>query len=547
MKPLNLDNKPCSPTSSNCVIWSGRNLPCINLCTGDTVTDVIEKLATELCTIMDQLDINNYDLSCFNITACPPSSFAELLQFLIEQICASQGVSTTGKSLSSGCPDCVVTMAPCFITGTQTTMQLVDYVNVIANRICSISSTITAMQAQIADLDVRVTILENAPTPTFTLPTITVDCTLQDSPFIGNGGPATSIDLVLDALINDDKYGYCALKFRTGNPSDIYNAIVTQCIKDGDYTLSDPLVTYGTAYFGSWIETADIENLADSITDIWIVLCDIYNAVSNITINVADTTTIDLTYTGGVLSANVVDTGWQDLLGFDYYIGTMATQKPQARRIGKVIHFRGNVFVPLDDPNKIGEVIDLTSSTTYYTVEGCTPYQGIGGVTIDTDAQSIFFNKNASVIPTSVLASGPTDGTYTMGFIIGVRPIQLAGFNGTSLTSSFVAGITSTKQLYISTLKDLENISTMSPNRVTGGAPLRYITSNVKNGEYVPNFIHASSNINSFPTTGVNNIVTETEFPGPVDLEWTFDCDAGKPSNLGGFSFRIDGLMSYIS
>ena len=62
MKPLNLDNSPCSPTSSNCVIWQGPDLACIKLCKGDTVSDVIAKLATELCTIMDMLNVTNYDL-----------------------------------------------------------------------------------------------------------------------------------------------------------------------------------------------------------------------------------------------------------------------------------------------------------------------------------------------------------------------------------------------------------------------------------------------------------------------------------------------------
>jgi hypothetical protein len=546
MKPLNLDNKPCSPTSSNCVIWSGRNLPCINLCTGDTVTDVIEKLATELCTIMDQLDISNYDLSCFNITACPPSSFTELLQFLIEQICDSQGVSTTGKTLSSGCPDCVVTMAPCFITGTQTTMQLVDYVNLIAYRICSISAAITDIQAQIVDLDVRVTILEDAPTPTFTLPTITVNCTLQDSPFIGNGGPATAIDLVLDALVNDNKYGYCALKFRTGEPSDIYTAITTQCIQDGDFTLSNPLVTYATAYFGSWIDTADIENLANSITNIWIVLCDIYNAFNNITINVTNTDTVELTYVGGILSADITDTGWQPLNGFDHYTGTMATQKPEARRIGKVIHFRGDVIIPLDNPTIPGVVVPLSLPTSYYNEQGCTPFTGVGGVTSNALLGTIFFNNGGSVIPTTVLDSLIfPDGVYTMGWVTGVRPIELTGTYGTSLTSSFIVGINASKQLYISTLKDLENLSTLAPNNVTGGSPLRYITSNVKAGDYVPNFINAASYVNSVSATGVNNITTETDFSG-TDLQWTFDCEAGNSNNLGGFSFRIDGLISYI-
>ena len=67
MKPLNLDNKPCSPISSNCVVWQGPDIPCIELCTGDTVSDVVSAMATELCTVLDTLKVSNYDLTCFNL------------------------------------------------------------------------------------------------------------------------------------------------------------------------------------------------------------------------------------------------------------------------------------------------------------------------------------------------------------------------------------------------------------------------------------------------------------------------------------------------
>ena len=90
MKPLNsnMHLKPeegCTKTSSSCVIWQGPDIPCIKLCTGDTVSDVIEKLATELCAIMDTLKITNYDLSCFNLMACPPDDFQKLIQFELLQ------------------------------------------------------------------------------------------------------------------------------------------------------------------------------------------------------------------------------------------------------------------------------------------------------------------------------------------------------------------------------------------------------------------------------------------------------------------------------
>jgi len=268
MKPLNLDNKPCSPTSSNCVIWSGRNLQCINLCTGDTITDVIEKLATELCTIMDQLDISNYDLTCFSITACPPSTFAELLQFLIEQICASQGIPTTGKDLSSGCPDCVVQMADCFITGPQTTMQLVDYVDLIGRRVCSIGQTIITMQDQITNLiavteDLQFQI-DNL--PVYELPTVTITCN------IGSylSGSVVPLDNLLQEFIN---IVWCPYVLATGTTGELLSAVAKKCIRDGTLQLSNGLPFSDN---GNWIEDSNYNTVADAINNIWVVLCDMF-------------------------------------------------------------------------------------------------------------------------------------------------------------------------------------------------------------------------------------------------------------------------------
>lgn len=322
MKPLNLDNRPCSPTSSNCVIWSGRNIPCINLCTGDTVTDVIEKLATELCAIIDQLNISNYDLSCFNITSCPPSSFAELIQFLIEQICASQGISTTGKDLSSGCPDCVVTMADCFITGPQTTMQLVDYVKLIASRICSIGETIIAMQTQITNIDNRVTVLENAVPPTYVLPSIETNCL---APYM-SGAVSATIDLVLDTLLNDPTIGYCSLINATGLPTDLLSAVAGACITATTPTLSHPPIPFGTLYLGTWINSPT--TVADTINNIWITICDIYNGVpttvvaagdgidvTSVTVGNTTTYTVESTYLETFVASTFINNTRQPING----------------------------------------------------------------------------------------------------------------------------------------------------------------------------------------------------------------------------------------
>ena len=51
MKPLNLDNRPCSPISSNCVIWQGPDITCIKLCTGECGANEHAKLHYVGCPI----------------------------------------------------------------------------------------------------------------------------------------------------------------------------------------------------------------------------------------------------------------------------------------------------------------------------------------------------------------------------------------------------------------------------------------------------------------------------------------------------------------
>lgn len=298
MKPLNLDNKPCSPVSSNCVVWQGPDIECINLCHGDSVSDVVHKLATELCTIMTTLKVSSYDLTCLGITAaCPPKDFTALIQFLIARICELEKIenqpSTSASSGSSGCPDCVVTVAECFVVGTTTTMQLSDYVHVIANKVCDLIGEISIMQTQINNLDVRVTALENTPAPGLTLPSIPTDC-LQ-SVIVGNPA-STTIDVVLTALLSDSSKGFCQYIDKLGLPADIYGAINgVVCITSGTTADADPTLTMGSLYNGiadpkTWVGTPT--TLVHTINNLWIAICDSHGKP---TIEFTDTDTIKFT------------------------------------------------------------------------------------------------------------------------------------------------------------------------------------------------------------------------------------------------------------
>jgi len=279
MKPLNLDNNSCSPISSNCVIWQGPNIPCIKLCTGDTITDVIHALATELCNIVDQVDISTLDLSCLDITTGEPANLNELLQILINKICSTNSIPVPAAFTTGGnppCPtSCIVPVAQCLQTNGQTTMKLLDYVQLIGNRICSILASIGTINNSITNLTTRVTNLESvSPTPPYTLPSVKPDCTLADGTVVS--GTAYKLDIILEALINDDNHGYCALVSSTGQPSEITQAYLSQPIFGTDVALSQCNTTLAQKFGTSWFTSPD--NLSKSFTDLWLTVKDLRDA-----------------------------------------------------------------------------------------------------------------------------------------------------------------------------------------------------------------------------------------------------------------------------
>lgn len=570
MKPLNLDNKPCSPISSNCVVWQGPDIPCIQLCTGDTVSDVVSAMATELCTILDTLKVSNYDLTCFNLQACGPEDFQALIQFLITKICELEGITPETKDIPS-CPDCVVSVAECFVTGTQTTMQLVDYVQLIGERVCSLITEISLINTQITDILIRVTALENAPVPTFTVPLFSITC--ASFPLSGT----QPIDVILEEFINSVWCGFYAV---TGSTTDLTNAIGTQepCITETSETISNPGTTYPSEY-PAWV--AEPSTVADSITNIWLVLCDLHTALlTPTTITVADTPTIDLTLSAGnELTADITDTGWVDLEGFTFY---SLLDKPKCRRIGNVIHFKGIAFIPLDNsgnPYTLDDIYDLRNITSVL------PFTGTGGVSIASDL--ITWNNGNSSVPASVLNGDVIDDVYRIDApTIAERPVQIGG-GSTRLFSAARVQVNANGSLTLATVDSYESMPpTLGLTTLKGSSALRYLTSNVRQNDFVPDFTNVSSDIHSFPVPAAWDIaatytvgdivehngdfyqsfinVTGGGAPDVTPTSWDpytskldtdfqtgqpvyrFSCNAGNPQELGGFFVILDGLTCFV-
>lgn len=279
----NQNQEGCVPTSSNCIIWQGPDIPCIELCKGDSISDVTFKLATELCTILDQLDISAFDLTCFS-PMCPTlEDFNDLISFILSKLCELQGCCDNSPSTPSGCPDCVVDVASCFYTTNQfgdtiTQMQLSDYARAIGAKVCElviqingINLSITSLQNQINNLQSNLTDT-NSRIPDTTSNDMFSSCLITPVPVAGIS--FTEFLATLEAA-------FCQLRAVTGLPPALLNSILQQCVNlDTSESLNLPGVNMGS--LPGWKNAGSYSTLADSVNNMWITICDMRAAVRSI-------------------------------------------------------------------------------------------------------------------------------------------------------------------------------------------------------------------------------------------------------------------------
>jgi len=551
MKPLNYDNSPCSPTSSNCVIWQGPDLDCIKLCKGDTISDVVESLATELCNVMDQLNITNYELSCFNLVSCPPKTFQELIQFLINKICEIQNIdSNATENAATSCPDCLVSIATCFINDdsgfVNQTMQLIDYVTLIGQTLCNLINETVAVNLEITNLTLVTTSLQTQISNIlpYTLPLITITTPISSYPI----NSQVPLDNLLGTFINNVWAPYVA---STGSSSEILAAVYQKTILNSTLQLANgqPFINKAT-----WISDVIYNSAADAINNIWCVIDDLFFYVTNQNITVVDTQSIDLILTGSYqLSANITDTGWVNLEGFNLYMnqatGTLYTY-PQVRRIGNVLHFKGDLIIPCATNNTGLNVDPWVLTTTLSSVQTnnfIQPFTSAGGVKINSTS-SIEFNVDAGlnsnpVIPASVLGINVIDGDYTTDFIIFTRSIVVDTNTSSLLSSLMQIRLSAGGILSLNLLNNSEVTSTKTNINGASTSHLNYIVSHVIAGDNVPDFNNASTNVNS--NTGSGTIGLDLRYS--ATNIYPFSCNANDATQVSGFSAKLDGFTVFLT
>ena len=281
----------CDNISSNCVIWQGPDISCINLCSGDTISEVTAKLGTKVCDIITNGVTANpslvgLDIDCLNIPGTTPTTLVPVLNDMIVAICAN-AQSTVDPTPGSELP--LMTLPVCLqYTDTNgnpvTQLRLDAFALLVANQVCTNLSSIQTINATLTSYSNRLDVLEACVLPcsgTVAEKQIVPTC-------IVNVGALTNVSVVVLAL----ESAFCSLRDAVGLPSAINLAIVQSDITGSSNSLTTSSTSYGS--ITGWNNSA--VNLAQSVQNAWVVIDDLYTALAGVQSNCCESGCSSVTF-----------------------------------------------------------------------------------------------------------------------------------------------------------------------------------------------------------------------------------------------------------
>lgn len=205
------------PQFSNNTFWDGENIPCLGICEGQSMSTVVKKLATEICTLLSPTDLSTLTLDCaleiLNRNPISNRTLINILQLLIDNECGLKVLIDNLQSQIDGLSeDSFVIDLKCLKTtnsfGSTITLSRDETLQLFVNEICSLKSNqsyldgrLTSIQNQIDNFDFN---------PTITEPSIST-CVFPSSIPVSQQVVKVSTD-------------YCNYKTLVGQPIDIATA-----------------------------------------------------------------------------------------------------------------------------------------------------------------------------------------------------------------------------------------------------------------------------------------------------------------------------------
>jgi hypothetical protein len=330
----------CPNISSACVIWQGPTIPCINLCSGDAIDEVVFKLATYLCELSKNIfDIENIDFACLvGEETIPPTNLEELIQLMITYSCnvsptlfSAQSARIVGTS-STGEPILELPVDLCYYN------EQGDYVSAlpqseynvyIATKVATIITDINNYSDQFDYINQR---LNNLQTNIDQIADSTNDIYVV-SQCASSGTPGQQI-LIQDAFTTFER-NYCNLTSVVGTTTSLYNGINTQIsnLSNLPQLMDDRSQMRNLP---RWVQNTS--NVGDALSNLWLTISDIRSKVIEIANNTYSVPCILLSPENlqiGTIGMYSADIYWEKPLVTDvqpprsYSIQVFATSDPE--------------------------------------------------------------------------------------------------------------------------------------------------------------------------------------------------------------------------
>lgn len=257
--------------SSNDIIWQGPDIACINLCKGDTVSDVVYKIAELLCDTLLELDLTSVNFDCLPLNQLP-KNVKTAIQLLIQGFCdlkdqvlaladSSSGVGAELILVTLKClqrTDCNGDLIPPS-SNSEIIQAIIDKVCDHEDKIEDIQDDITDIKVDIINLELAVDNLSTGGSGVSVMPQVASDCL-----FTGT--------LALDDAWAELDEAYCELSSVIGTASELEAAIAKQCTGDliaDQYSQNPDYILNAT-------------NVADVFGNTLVILCDLLTRVTHI-------------------------------------------------------------------------------------------------------------------------------------------------------------------------------------------------------------------------------------------------------------------------
>lgn len=261
MKKKNQHSTCPDSLSNECVVWQGGDVLCLGICNGDKLSEAEKAIADKVCEIATDMDLSQVDIGCV-LDKCRSTSndksLVTLIQILFDNQCCLKDLidEISGGDSSDGVPNlnlrCLRKLDD---FGNEIPQNELQVLQTIVNQVCQNVTDIAAIRINVNSLQTQVDDLAGVLVPN-PEPNISTCLTTGLRP------SSQVLPLVADEV--------CSIKQTIGTAEQIASALSRQCENANEQYITKP----------GWEQA--VTSMAQTVNNLWIVLCDVKARVETI-------------------------------------------------------------------------------------------------------------------------------------------------------------------------------------------------------------------------------------------------------------------------